>query len=185
MGCVTVSLLLLGLGFTGLRLGEWEIDPLLPLLAVMSLSGLGMGMLIPSSNNANLDMLPQRAAVLSGIRGLFHNTGGVIGTSIIVLWLALNEDKAAGLQAMFTTLGILMLAAFPLIFLIPDGATERRRAESRAARERADAELAAARKHAPPQPAGEALSAQPAASSNAGMPASPDRRREGELTPET
>ena len=177
MICVTTALTLLGLGFQGTRIGQWEIDPLLPLLGIMSLSGLGMGMLIPSSNNANLDMLPQRAAVLSGIRGLFHNTGGVIGTAIIVLWLALNEDKALGLQLMFTTLGLLMLAALPLIFLIPDGATERRRAESRAARERIDAELAAARKNSEalaPQPRGEASPPQPAVPHAAGGAATPE-----------
>jgi MFS family permease len=145
MVCVTSALLLLGLNFKDLRIGSWQVDPILPLLGIMSLSGLGMGMLIPSSNNANLDMLPQRAAVLSGIRGLFHNTGGVIGTALIVLWLALNEDKALGLRWTFTTLGSIMLAAMPLCFLIPDGAAERRRGEARAARERAEAELAAAR----------------------------------------
>ena len=75
MLCVTIALSLLGLGFKETRVGGLEIDPLVPLIGIMALSGLGMGMLIPSSSNANLDMLPQRAAVLSGIRGLFHNTG--------------------------------------------------------------------------------------------------------------
>jgi len=146
MICVTIALSLLGVGFEAVRIGTVVIDPLLPLLAIMSLSGLGMGMLIPSSSNAGLDMLPNRAAVLSGIRGLFHNTGGVLGTAIIVLWLALHEDKAAGLQSVFTALGVVMLCALPLVFLIPDAAMDRRRAEIKAAQERADAEVAAARK---------------------------------------
>jgi EmrB/QacA subfamily drug resistance transporter len=144
MICVTAALSLLGISLNDLQIAGWRVDPIVPLLAIMSLSGLGMGLLIPSSNNANLDLLPQRASVLSGIRGLFHNTGGVIGTALIVLWLALNEDKAYGLRTMFTTLGLIMLAALPLCFLIPDGAAERRRAEARATRERAEAELAAA-----------------------------------------
>ena len=91
----------------------------------MALSGLGMGLLVPSSNNAGLDLLPQRAAVISGIRGLFRSTGGVVGTAIIVLWLELSPDKAAGMRTIFTVLGVLMLLTIPLVFLIPDRARER------------------------------------------------------------
>jgi MFS family permease len=142
---VTIALLLLGQDLSGLRLGSWQIDPLVPLLSIMALSGLGMGMLIPASNNAGLDLMPSRAAVIAGLRGLFNNTGGVIGTAVIVLWLALSPDKAAGLQTVFTALGIIMLVATPLVLLIPDRARERHQADARAEQERTDAEVAAAR----------------------------------------
>jgi MFS family permease len=132
---------------------------------MMALSGMGMGLLIPSSNNAGLDLLPKRAAVISGIRGLFNSTGGVIGTAVIVLWLALSPDKAAGLRTVFTVLGLLMLATTPLVFLIPDGATERRRAEALAAQEQAEAELAAVR------PSGRLRPAPGSTGSSAGVPA--------------
>lgn len=145
MGCVTVALLLLGRDLGGVRLAGWEVDPLLALLCIMALSGLGMGTLIPASNNAGLDLLPQRAAVVAGLRGLFNSTGGVIGTATIVLWLAMNEDKAAGLRTVFTALGILMFICLPLVLLIPDRASERRQAEERARAEREAAEVAAAR----------------------------------------
>ena len=145
MVCVTAALLLLGLDLRGLRFGAWELDPLLPLLSIMALSGLGMGMLIPASNNAGLDLLPRRAAVISGLRGLFNNTGGVIGTAAIVLWLALSPDKAAGMQLVFTALGLMMLASIPLVLLIPDKATERKQAALRAEIARSENEVAAAR----------------------------------------
>ena len=60
--------------------------------------------------------------MISGIRGLFRSTGGVIGTAVIVLWLELSPDKAAGMRTIFTVLGLLMLATTPLVFLIPDSA---------------------------------------------------------------
>ncbi len=145
MGCVTTALLLLGQNLGGLSIGSWEIDPLLPLLCIMALSGIGMGALIPASNNAGLDLLPQRAAVIAGLRGLFNSTGGVVGTAIIVLWLALSPDKAVGMRSVFVALGLLLLLALPLVFLIPDRARERRAAETRAAAERMEAEVAAAR----------------------------------------
>jgi EmrB/QacA subfamily drug resistance transporter len=145
MACVTVALLALGQGFGGFRLGSIQVDPLVPLLCIMALSGLGMGLLIPASNNAGLDLMPRRAAVISGLRGLFNSTGGVIGTAVIVLWLALSPDKAAGLRTVFTLLGFLMLATIPLVWLIPDRARERIDADARAEAERTEAEVAAAR----------------------------------------
>jgi MFS family permease len=104
-----------------------------------------MGLLVPSSNNAGLDLLPERAAVISGVRGLFRSTGGVVGTAIIVLWLELSPDKAAGMRQIFTVLGLLMLATTPLVFLIPDAARDRRRAAALDERAQEEAELAATR----------------------------------------
>jgi hypothetical protein len=90
-------------------------------------------------------LLPHRAAVISGLRGLFNSTGGVIGTATIVLWLALSPDKAVGMRTVFVALGSLLLLTLPLVFLIPDRARERRVAETRAEAERTEAEVAAAR----------------------------------------
>ena len=130
----------------------------------MALSGLGMGLLVPSSNNAGLDLLPERAGVISGIRGLFRSTGGVIGTAIIVLWLELSPDKAAGMRQIFTMLGFLMLATMPLVFLIPDSARDRLRAIERDEALKAEAELAATREKIAASlvvPSAPALNAQP------------------------
>jgi EmrB/QacA subfamily drug resistance transporter len=143
MACVTGALLLLGVEFDTLHIGGWTIDPIVPLLAIMSLSGLGMGLLIPASNNAGLDLEPRRAAMISGLRGLFNSTGGVVGTAIIVLWLALSPDQAEGMRVVFLALGIIMIVSLPLVFMIPDRATERRRAAKLAATEE---ERAAARR---------------------------------------
>jgi MFS family permease len=133
IACVITTLLLLGQGLDSVTLGPVTIGTLGLLLFAMALSGLGMGLLVPSSNNAGLDLLPQRAAVISGIRGLFRSTGGVVGTAIIVLWLELSPDKAAGMRTIFTVLGLLMLSTTPLVLLIPDAARERRLAAARAA----------------------------------------------------
>lgn len=153
--CVIGALLFLGQDLRGLTLGMYEIGPLVPLLLIMALSGLGMGLLIPSSNNAGLDLLPRRAAVISGLRGLFHSVGGVIGTAIIVLWLELSPDKAAGMRTVFTVLGLVMVATLPLVFLIPDRARERQLAAVRAEQEQLEAELAASRERLATSAAGQ------------------------------
>ena len=155
IACVAGALLLLGQGINGLALGPIETGPLAPLLMMMALSGLGMGMLIPASNNAGLDLMPSRAAVISGIRGLFNSTGGVIGTAIIVLWLELSPDKAAGMRTIFTVLGLLMIATLPLAMLIPDAAGERRMAAARKEAAETEATPSAAREPLATAPVGQ------------------------------
>ena len=56
----------------------------------------------------------------------------LVETAIIVLWLELSPDKATGLHTVFTSLGALMLITLPLVFLIPDAASDRRRTAARA-----------------------------------------------------
>jgi len=145
IACVITVLFILGQGWNGLGVGPLQSGPLGLLLMLMALSGFGMGLLVPSSNNAGLDLLPERAGVITGIRGLFRSTGGVLGTAVIVLWLELSPDKAAGMRQIFTILGFLMLATMPLVFLIPDSARDRFRAAERERADQEEAAIAAAR----------------------------------------
>lgn len=127
MALIVVSLELLSQGWGSWVLGSARIGTF-PLLALeVGLAGMGMGLAAPSSNNAILDLLPERAAVVTGIRGMFRSTGGVIGTACIVLGLQFSPDKAAGLRVIFGVLGGLLLLTLPLTLLIPDTARGRRR----------------------------------------------------------
>jgi MFS family permease len=127
MACIVVTLLLLSQGWSGLTIGEVHVGTI-PLLATeVALGGVGMGLAAPASNNAILDLLPERAAVVTGIRGVFRSTGGVIGTAAIVLALELSPDKAAGLRTIYGALAVLLLTTIPLTLLIPDTARVRRR----------------------------------------------------------
>ena len=84
-------------------------------------SGLGTGLATPSSNNAAIELMPEKIAEISGLRGMFRITGGVMGTSIIVLILSLYPEKAAGFQVVFLSMALILLLAIPLIKKVPDG----------------------------------------------------------------
>jgi hypothetical protein len=79
-----------------------------------------------------LDLLPERAAVVTGIRGMFRSTGGIIGTAFIVLALELSPDKAAGMRTIYAVLAVLLLTTIPLTFAIPDTARAKRRSKAAA-----------------------------------------------------
>jgi EmrB/QacA subfamily drug resistance transporter len=125
---IIVSMLIIGQGWETLDLGPLSLGPFGLLAVTVGLSGAAMGLLMPSSNNAALDLLPERVGVIAGLRQFFRQTGGMIGTAVIVVALSLSPDKAAGIRTVYTTLGILLVFTIPLAFLIPDVARARHRA---------------------------------------------------------
>jgi EmrB/QacA subfamily drug resistance transporter len=130
MGCIVTSMLLLSQAWNEIDLGTLRIGTFALVGTEVALGGIGMGLAAPSSNNALLDLLPERAAVVTGIRGLFRATGGVIGTASIVLALQLSPDKAAGMRTIYMVLALLLLTTIPLTLVIPDTARARRRARA-------------------------------------------------------
>jgi MFS family permease len=126
MACIVGTMLLLSQGWNELTIGGLLIGTFPLLAAEVALGGVGMGLAAPSSSNALLDLLPERAAVITGIRGVFRSTGGVIGTAFIVLALELSPDKAAGMRTIYGVLAVLLLTTVPLTFMIPDTARARR-----------------------------------------------------------
>jgi MFS family permease len=119
-------MLIIGQGWDGLTLGTLVLGPFGLLAVTTGLSGIAMGLFMPSSNNAALDLLPDRVGVVAGLRQFFRQVGGMIGTAGIVVALSLSEDKAAGMREIYVVLGLLLLVTIPLAFLIPDAARERR-----------------------------------------------------------
>jgi EmrB/QacA subfamily drug resistance transporter len=134
MAFMVATLLLLSQGWSELLIGSLRVGAFPLTASILSLSGIGMGLAAPSSNNAILDLLPERTAVITGIRGVFRSTGGVIGTATIVFALELAPDKAAGLRTVFLILAGLLLVTVPLTLAIPDSARARRRARVQQAR---------------------------------------------------
>ena len=127
LGIIAVSNLILAQGWTEVAIGPLTLAPIVLLALVVGAAGIGTGLVMPAANNAAMDLLPDRAGVISGMRGMCRSTGGILGTAIIVVALELSADKAAGLRTMFAAYGLLLLTAIPLTSLIPDLAREGRR----------------------------------------------------------
>jgi EmrB/QacA subfamily drug resistance transporter len=133
LAIIAITNIVLGLDLTDVALGTLSVAPFLLLAVVVGMAGVGTGLVMPASNNALLDLMPDRAGVISGMRGMCRATGGIVGTAVIVVMLELSQDKAAGLRTMFSAYGILLLTAIPLTLMIPD---IRRRSHRREAGQR-------------------------------------------------
>jgi EmrB/QacA subfamily drug resistance transporter len=120
LAIIATSTIMLGQGWTGTELESLMVSPVVVLAIVVGLAGIGTGLVMPATNNAVLDLLPERAGVISGMRGMCRSIGAIIGTAIIVVLLELSSDEAAALRTMFTAFGILLLTTIPLTLLIPE-----------------------------------------------------------------
>ena len=133
IGVLAISgmLFLLGMGWTEAHIGPFQIDSFWLMASALVLGGIGMGISNPASNNATLDLAPDRAAAMTGVRGMFRLTGGVLSVATIVLILTFFPDRGQGLSAIFLFLSGAVLLAVPLALMVPDTAGERYRRRGR------------------------------------------------------
>lgn len=84
------------------------------------ITGIGMGLAVPASNNAGLQLAPDQIASIAGLRGMFRQSGAIIAVSVTTAVLANSADPGLAQAHAFVVLAALLLAALPLIFTIPD-----------------------------------------------------------------
>ncbi len=91
------------------------------LAILVMVTGMGMGIALPASNNACIELMPERVATITGLRGMFRSVGGALGISFITIILHLSSNPARGFRVAFLTFGLVLLFSIPLVFLMPDG----------------------------------------------------------------
>jgi EmrB/QacA subfamily drug resistance transporter len=91
------------------------------LAALIMMSGIGIGIALPASNNACIELMPEKVATITGLRGMFRSVGGAFGISLITIILHSSSTPAQGFSATFLSFGFGLLLTIPLIFLMPPG----------------------------------------------------------------
>ncbi|MBI2832664.1 MAG: MFS transporter [Chloroflexi bacterium] len=119
---ISFSLFLLSFEARGIRVLGPDISPLMLLLLVMGVSGLGAGIAAPASNNACLELMPHKAATIAGLRGMFRNLGGAIGVAVATVLLHTIGNAQQAFYVVMLSLALLMLMSIPSIFLLPRSA---------------------------------------------------------------
>jgi MFS family permease len=85
------------------------------------LTGIGLGIALPASNNACIALMPSKVATITGLRGMFRFVGGAVGISLTTLILHASGSAATGFRVTFLTFGLVLLGTVPLVFLMPTG----------------------------------------------------------------
>ncbi len=80
-----------------------------------------MGMVSPAANNACIDLMPNRVSTITGVRGIFRQTGGALSISVITLLLEKLNSTAVGFKVIFMGVAAIQLLSIILIFIMPNG----------------------------------------------------------------
>lgn len=88
-------------------------------LLMMTLMGIGSGLTIPTANNACIELMPHRVATITGVRGMFRQTGGAISIAMFSLILENASTLAHGFTICFIGQVIVLALVVPVIFAMP------------------------------------------------------------------
>jgi EmrB/QacA subfamily drug resistance transporter len=118
--------MVLGLGMVAAGLAMMAVaapfSPCAWLSLGAALSGLGMGLAVPAANNASLQLAPDQVAAITGLRGMFRQTGAVTAVSVATALIARSPSAGAGItQAnVFLIFAGALLLMLPLIAFVPE-----------------------------------------------------------------
>jgi EmrB/QacA subfamily drug resistance transporter len=90
------------------------------LAVTTGLCGIGMGISTPASNNATLQLAPDQAAAVAGLRGMFRQSGAIVAVSVTAAIVARSADPGLAQAHVFLVFAATLLVALPLACLVPE-----------------------------------------------------------------
>jgi EmrB/QacA subfamily drug resistance transporter len=115
------TILLGGQGLQLLRMIGTDLGVAEILAVLIMIIGIGIGIALPASNNACIELMPEKVATITGLRGMFRAVGGAFGISLITIILHWSSTPANGFSITFISFGLMFLFIIPLVFLMPTG----------------------------------------------------------------
>jgi MFS family permease len=97
-----------------------HLSPYVWLAIAAGITGCGMGLSVPASNNASLQLAPDQVAAIAGLRGMFRQSGAIIAVSVTTAIIARSSDAGIAQAHVFVVFAALLVAMLPLVFLVPD-----------------------------------------------------------------
>lgn len=113
------AMIAVGLVLTALE-PAFGLTPYAWLSIASAVTGVGMGMSIPATNNAVLHLAPDRSAAISGIRGMFRQIGGITAISVTTAVAAGAGDPGQVQAAVFLVFAVVLVLLIPVVRWIPD-----------------------------------------------------------------
>ena len=107
---------------TGLLMMAW-VPPLSPyawLTIATAITGCGMGLSVPAANNASLQLAPEHVAAITGLRGMFRQSGAITAVSVTTALMARSANPGLIQAHVFLVFAALLALLLPLIKLVPE-----------------------------------------------------------------
>lgn len=117
---VGIGFLVIAAGFVGMALPAAG-SPRTWLFGFAALTGVGVGIAQPATNNASIQLAPDQVSAIVGLRGMFRQAGSIAAVSITTAVLARSADPGITQAYLLTACAALLLVAL-ILFLrgVPD-----------------------------------------------------------------
>lgn len=115
-----VGLTIAATGLVLMAISPPVLSPYGWLTIAAAFTGIGVGLAMPASNNATLQRAPEDTAAVAGLRGMFRQSGGITGISLITAVVARSTDPGLALAYSFLILAAVLVCLLPAILLVPE-----------------------------------------------------------------
>jgi EmrB/QacA subfamily drug resistance transporter len=117
---MAVGFTLTAAGLLGTALSPHGLSAYAWMALAAGICGVGMGVSTPASNNATLQLAPDQAAAVAGLRGMFRQSGAITAVSVTAAIVARSADPGIAQAHVFVVFAVIMLSTLPLILLVPE-----------------------------------------------------------------
>jgi MFS family permease len=84
------------------------------------ITGIGAGISTPASNNATLQLAPDHAASVAGLRGMFRQAGAITAVSITAAIVARSASPGIAQAHVFLIFAAVLVVALPFVLMVPE-----------------------------------------------------------------
>src|SRR5215469_650935 len=111
---------LTAVGLVATAISPHGLSPYAWLAVAAGICGVGMGISTPAANNATLQLAPDDAAAVAGLRGMFRQAGAITAVSITGSLVARSANPGLAQAQIFGVFAAVLIAALPLTLLVPE-----------------------------------------------------------------
>jgi EmrB/QacA subfamily drug resistance transporter len=90
-------------------------------LAISALvCGVGVGIAGPPSNNAVIQLMPERVAAIVGLRAMFRQTGGILAVTLVAVSIGSGSGESGALGHVYVAAAVLTVMMVPGLLRVPE-----------------------------------------------------------------
>ncbi len=116
---IAAGLVLLGLEPGAMTIIGISLSPVLLVVLLGAVVGIGAGLANPAANNACIELMPDKAASITGLRQVSRRMGQTIGIALSTLVLETSTSMARGFTVLLIGFSVAMLVAIVAAFSMP------------------------------------------------------------------
>jgi EmrB/QacA subfamily drug resistance transporter len=117
---IAVGFAVVAVGLVGTAVTPHWLTTYAWLAVSTGICGVGMGVSTPSSNNATLQLAPDQAAAVAGLRGMFRQAGAITAVSVTAAIVARSPDPGVAQARVFLVFAAMLIGSLPLVLRVPE-----------------------------------------------------------------